>query len=303
MNSHARRAVVVGVDGSDAALGAFAHGAWEAHRRGLPLRLLHSYPTVIPYAVVGFASDPAELTYPESVGRELVADLEAKARQAFPDLEVDTVVLAGSAGAVLVDASAHAELVVVGSRGLGGFSGLLLGSAGAQLAAHSRAPVVVVRPPGDPGALGAGPPYGAVVVGVDGLPDCQAAVEFAFDQASARKVPLRAVYAWWMLPLGNLGPIDVRHYDLDAAAEEARRLLAESMAGFGENYPDVEVDLVAAHSLNPALALLDECADAGLLVVSRHGGNIVSRLILGSVSDIAVREAPCPVAVVPEPGA
>jgi nucleotide-binding universal stress UspA family protein len=295
-----RRAVVVGVDGSDAAQAALAHGAWEAHRRGAVLRLVHSHGVVAPYGVIGFAPDPSELTRAAKAGAELLADYEVRAQVAFPELDIECEVVADSPGGALVAASARAELVVVGSRGLGGFAGLLLGSVGTQLAAHSRCPVIVVRPPDDKGALGVGPAHRPVVVGIDGVSDGTSALTFAFDEASARGVPLLALYAWWMLPPSDVGPMAPRHYDLTSAGDEARRLLAEATAGWRENYPDVEVSLVPAHSMNPTVALLELSQDAGLLVVSRHGGNALTRLLFGSVGDIAVREAACPVAVVPE---
>jgi nucleotide-binding universal stress UspA family protein len=200
----------------------------------------------------------------------------------------------------VIDASAEASLVVVGSRGLGGFTGLMLGSVGSQLAAHSKSPVIVVRPPGDPGDMGVGPGRAPVVVGVDGIPESEAALDFAFDQAAARGVTLRAMYAWWMLSISALGPTDRMHYDTMQAEDEARRLLAEATAGWRGKYPDVELELVPTHALNPIVAVLDLSQDAGLLVVSRHGGNALTRLLLGSVGDVAVREASCPVAVVPE---
>jgi nucleotide-binding universal stress UspA family protein len=296
-----KRVVVVGIDGSESGQGAFAHAAWEAHRRGCTLRLVHSYRVLSPYATMGLALDPAELTAAAHAAAELLAGYETRALTAFPELDVDCAVIAGSPGGALVDASATAELVVVGSRGLGGFSGLLLGSVGTQLAAHSHAPVIVMRPPDDPGSLGVGPAHHPVVVGIDGIPDSRAALAFAFDEASARGVPLIATYAWWMLPPAGRGPMTPPHYDLVEAEEEARRLLAEAVAGWGEQYPDVEVTLRPEHSVNPTVGLLELSRKAGLLVVSRHGGNALTRLLLGSISDVAVREAECPVAVVPEP--
>jgi nucleotide-binding universal stress UspA family protein len=77
-------------------------------------------------------------------------------------------------------------------------------------------------------------------------------------------------------------------------------MLGEATAGARAQYPDVEARLVPAHALNPVVALMEASADAGLLVVSRHGGNVLTRLLFSSVGDVAVREAPCPVAVVPE---
>lgn len=299
MSAVSRWPVVAGFDGSDGSWGAVAHAAWEAHRRGVPLRLLQSFIAVTPYTVMGFAADPAEITRATNAARALLGDAEEKVRRAYPELEVESTLVAGSPGGALVEASADASLVVVGSRGLGGFTGLLLGSVGEQLAAHSRAPVIVIRPPHDIGNFGVGPPRRPVVVGVDGIPDSDAAVAFAFEEASARDVSLRAIYAWWTMPISQLGPTDRRHYDLVQAEDEARRMLAESVAGWREKYPDVSVELVAAHTMNPVVALVEASDEAGLLVVSRHGGNALTRLVFVSVADTVVRDASCPVAVVP----
>jgi nucleotide-binding universal stress UspA family protein len=293
-----KRVVVVGVDGSDAAQGAFAHGAWEAHRRGCVLRLVYASHVPPPY-VTGV--DLTDIDH--KAGADLLAEYETRAHVAFPELRTDSAVVSGAPGAALVAASANAQLVVVGSRGLGGFAGLLLGSVGTQLAAHSAAPVIVVRPPDDRGNLGVGPAHAPVVVGVDGVPGCAAALGFAFDEASARGVPLIASYAWWMLPPANLGPTSATRYDLAEAEEEARRMLAEAVGGWAQQYPDVVVTLRPEHALNPVVGLLELSCTAGLLVVSRHSGNVLSRLLFGSIGDIAVREAQCPVAVVPEQAA
>jgi nucleotide-binding universal stress UspA family protein len=288
------RPVVVGVDGSESAQGAFAHGAWEAHRRGGVLRLVY-VSHVPPRYVTGVDLSATA----RAAGAELLAEYAQRAETAYPGLRVESQVLSGSPGAVLVQASRDAALVVVGSRGLGGFAGLLLGSVGTQLAAHSAAPVIVMRPPNDRGTLGAAPASAPVVVGVDGIPESTAALGFAFEEAAARGVGLIATYAWWLLPPSELKPEAPRAYDLGEAEEAARRMLAEAVAGWRQQYPDVDVDLRPDRALNPVVGLLELSRTAGLLVVSRHGGNTFSRLLFASISDIAVREAHCPVAVVP----
>jgi nucleotide-binding universal stress UspA family protein len=109
-----------------------------------------------------------------------------------------------------------------------------------------------------------------------------------------------------MLPVSRLQPagtatLDPRaEPDLQRAEEEARRLLAEASAGARAQYPGLAVTLLPAHALNPVVALLEASDGAGLLVVSRHGGNALTRLLFSSIGDIAVREASCSVAVVPE---
>jgi nucleotide-binding universal stress UspA family protein len=292
-------AVVVGIDGSDSSHGAFAHAAWEAHRRGRALWLIHVHSYVNPLGWTAFPPDPAEFVESFHWGRRLVAEHEMQAHLAYPGLEVASSLATGPVGAALVEASSDAELVVVGSRGHGGFAGLLLGSAGTQLAAHSRSPVVIVRPVGDRGNLGASPPHRPVLVGVDAASNCQATLGFAFDEAAARGVPVQALYAWWSVAPSGLGP-EARLYDLRAARDEALRLLSESIAGWREKYPDVPVRLEPLHVPNPYIVLIEESRDAGLLVVSRHGGNALTRLLFAAVGDVAAREAYCPVAVVPE---
>jgi len=292
--------VVVGLDGSPPSRAAFAHGAWEAHRRNVPLRLVHARTEPVYGPPGAYVMDSVAERYALAAGRAVLAEYELKAHMAFPHLTVTASMVPGSAAGALVEESRDATMVVVGSRGLGGFEGLLLGSVGTQLAAHSQCPVIVIRPAAEPGNLGIGPPHLPVVVGVDGVPESEAALAFAFDEASARGVPLIALYAWWMLPAANLGPTNQWHYDLLEAEEEARRMLSEAAAGWREKYPEVETQLVAAHSMNPAVALLEAGCRAGLLVVSRHGGNTLTRLLGGSIGDSVVRQAACPVAVVPE---
>jgi nucleotide-binding universal stress UspA family protein len=291
MSAHQVRPVVAGTDGSVQAGAAVDLAAWEAARRGSPLRIVHGYQVPVPYTTMGFA--PVQLEYPMPATRTMLTETVARVRRDYPTLLVEPALIAGSPAGTLVEESREASLVVVGSRGLGGFAGLLAGSVSTQLAAHAQAPLIVVR--GD--ARRDRP----VVVGVDGTPGGDAAVAFAFDEAAARGVLLIALYAWWTLPWSNLGPIDLRHYELDEAREEARRMLAEAVAGWVEKYPDVIVEQRAAHDLNPALALEDAADAAGLLVVSRHGGNALTRLLLGSIGDALVRHAPCPVALIPEP--
>jgi nucleotide-binding universal stress UspA family protein len=300
MTATPRDAVVVGIDGSEGSQAALALACWEAQRRARPLHLVYSQEIEVPYGLLGFGPDPIELARPPKAATEMLSDLAAQARAQYPDLEVSSAVLAGPAAGTLVLASEHAELMVVGSRGLGGFAGLLLGSVGTQLAAHSRAPVIVMRPPDVKAPLGSAPQRRPVVVGVDGIPQSSAAVAFAFDEAAARDVELHVLHAWWTLPLSELGPTELRNYDVLKAQEEATRLLAEATAGWRTRYPDVTITLLPTHSLNPVAPLLDASADASLLVVSRHGGNALTRLLFSSIGDVTVREAACPVAVVPE---
>ncbi|GAA3854683.1 universal stress protein [Saccharothrix violaceirubra] len=276
--------ILVGVDGSESALDAVRWAAAEAARRGVGLDLVHVYPTPVrgyPQVVLTGGEVRRAL---EEAGRE---HLE-RARALVADVPVTVEVVPGDAAATLVGRSAAASCVVVGSRGLGGFTGLLIGSVAVALAAHARCPVVVVR--------GTEAVDGPVVVGVDGSPTAEAAVAYAFEEASLRGVGLVAVLAWTDALVD--GPLGER-FGADWAAVEAgeHRVLAERLAGWGAKYPDVAVTRAVVREL-PVRALLDHAAGASLLVAGTRGRGGFAGLLLGSTSQALIHHAPCPLAVV-----
>jgi nucleotide-binding universal stress UspA family protein len=282
--------VVVGVDGSPESRSAVDFAAWEADRRRAPLRLVHGYQPPLMYGLsAGVVYDAGT---PLRYARELVRAEAARMLGRYPNLEAVPVLAVEDPGNLLVDQSHDAALMVVGSRGLGSVHSLLIGSVSARVAAHAKAPVIVVRPPAP------GTPRSGVVVGVDGSTGSAAAVEFAFDEAAARGTGLTAVYAWVVPPTSNLGPITEHHYDPVQAREEADRVLAEATAGWAEKYPEVELVRHAVHSLNPLRTLIEESGDAELVVVGNRGHGGFTSMLLGSVSDGLVRHARVPVAVV-----
>jgi nucleotide-binding universal stress UspA family protein len=286
-----RRTVVAGVDGSECGLRAVRWAAGEAERRHRPLRLVavHSWP------MGGLVGDPGLGVDPRAVLRDVVLghlDVAADAAtRVAPGLEVERVEVTGYPAAVLQDESARADLVVLGDRGLGGFTGLLIGSVAVDLAAHASCPVVVVR--------GAEPDHRTplpepVVVGVDGSPTSEAAVEFAFEAAALRKVPLVAVHVWRdLLVDSTMAPL----LDWDAVEADEREVLAERLSGWTEKYPDVPVRRLVSRD-RPAHALVDESGRAQLVVVGSRGRGAVRGMLLGSVSQALLHHAHCPVAVV-----
>jgi nucleotide-binding universal stress UspA family protein len=196
----------------------------------------------------------------------------------------------GGAAAVLVAQSRGAAMVVVGDRGLGGFSGLLIGSVAVQLAAHADCPVLVAR--------GQSHLAGPVVLGVDGSPEASAAVAHAFDEAWLREAPLVALHAWLDPVARAAGDMLPLVYDVDQIRDEEARLLAEAVAGCREEYPDVAVqeELVRAPT---RAALIDRSVEARMLVVGTRGRGGIRGLLLGSVSQAMLHHAACPVLVVP----
>lgn len=258
------KAVVVGVDGSAGSQAAVRFAQDEARRRDLPVRLVH-------------AADG------DSSPGVLEAAIGA-AQAAAPDLVIDGVASTGAAAADLLDAARDADLLVVGARGRGGFRGLLLGSVSSQVAAHSPGPVAVVR-----GSRRSRPAAG-VIVGVDGSAGSDAAIEFAFEEAALRGLGVTAVHAFE-------APDAAAEQPRQLAAEESR-VLTDSLLGWQQKYPEVEVTarLVRGH---PAAVLTNESVDGQLLVVGPRGRGGFVGLSLGSVSQAVLHHAACPVAVVP----
>ncbi|GAA2366920.1 universal stress protein [Dactylosporangium salmoneum] len=285
------RVIVVGVDGSPESLAAVEWAAEDAVRRGCALCLVHAFVWPALYA-------PVMVTVPDEPGakgaaEETVAEAAAGAVAVAPGLEVRTDVQVRPPAAALVAASKRARTVVVGNRGLGGFAGLLLGSVGVQLAAHAACPVVIVRR----ADRQPGHEAGRVVVGVDGSPEAERAVQFAFEQASYRGTGLTAVHAYQWPATG--GPVDVLPlaYDPDDLRTDERRTLARSMSGWAGKYPGVDIRHTVVHGRAGAV-LTELSAGAQLLVVGSRGRGGFTGLLLGSVSQAAIHHAGCPVAVV-----
>jgi nucleotide-binding universal stress UspA family protein len=286
------RTVVVGYDGSPASEAAAAWAAQEAARRHAPLRLVHALALPLVRSPIGLAVmlqiDPIR----HAAERLLHATCQ-RVRTGHPELTIDVVVTVADPAPVLLHEAMDASLLVIGSRGLGEFRDLTAGSVMAHVATHATCPVVVVpaRWEADPAI----PPE--VVVGVDGSENSVAAVDFAFEQAQARGASLTAVLAW--LDPVRTGPGDLLPlvYDLDELEQESATVLAESIAGHAEQYPDVVVKekLVRGHADD---ALVEKAQWAQLLVVGSRGRGAFRGLLLGSVSRSLLHHAPCPVAVV-----
>ncbi|HEY3009530.1 MAG TPA: universal stress protein [Micromonosporaceae bacterium] len=281
--------VVVGVDGSESSLAAVRVAVREAGLRRRSLRVVHAFVwPLVQGSMTGLVQREPD-TVLRRDAEQIVRDAVAEAAKADPDVAVTGDLVTGRAGGTLVDASREAALIVLGDRGLGGFAGLLVGSIAVQVAAHGACPVLVVR--------GREHPSGPVVVGVDGSASSDAAVEMAFEEASARGAQLLAVH-FWTGPVST-GPGDMLPlvYDYDDVEADEVRLLAESLAGWRDRYPDVPVTrrVIRGH---PAHGLVDESAQAQLLVVGARGRGGFTGLLLGSVSQAVLHHAACPVAIV-----
>lgn len=292
MSDISGRPVVVGVDGSASCLHAVRWAADRCTRRGTGLRLLHACQIPTGYRS-GIVDDDALRAALESQGRDWLLDAREAAEHTAPGLHIDVVLEVAPSVPALVKESRNASLLVLGSRGLGGFTGLLVGSTSVELAGRARCPLVVVRGHGDE----APPTEGSVVVGVDGTELSEAAIGFAFDEASARDAELVAVHAWTDLVLETAFPSGAAALDFTPLAQEAEETLAERLAGWQQDYPDVRVTREVVRD-RPTRALLGFADRAQQVVVGSRGRGGFRGLLLGSTSQHLLQHAPCPVAVV-----
>ncbi|MFE9692302.1 universal stress protein [Micromonospora sp. NPDC005806] len=293
MNSANGAAVVVGVDGSEPALRAVRLAAEEAARRHRPLRVVHGF--IWPLLRVPVAA-PAE--GPPGGGlrhqaEELVAAAVAEAERTTPGLRVSGEIIDGEAAAVLLGESPTATMIVLGDRGLGGFATLVVGSVAIQVASYADCPVLVAR--------GAARATGPVVVGVDGSALSRAAVEFAVEEAAVRGTRLHAVHAYTHPVSGGPGDMQPLVYEENQLRGEEDRILAESLTGLAERYPEVPVTREAVHG-RPVAVLTEASREAQLVVVGGQGRGELSGLLLGSVSQGVLHHADCPVTVLRSPG-
>ncbi|GAA3434917.1 universal stress protein [Kutzneria kofuensis] len=285
------RQIVAAVDGSQSALDAVRWAADEAARRGMALQLTHAMSFgAIAYGGA-YAWPKGYFEAVEHAGRVFLADAESLVHKSHPGLSVTTQLVEGSPVPVLVDASEHAALIVLGSRGLGGFTGILIGSTATATIARAHCPVVVVR--GDQPA-----PDGPVVVGVDGSPTSEDALAWAYEEASSRGVELVAVHGWTEFASESSYAF-ARQFivDWDAVQTRQEQHLAERLAGYAEKYPDVTVRRVV-EGCRARQLLLDQARGAQLVVVGSRGRAELGGLLLGSTSQALIRHAPCPVLVV-----
>jgi nucleotide-binding universal stress UspA family protein len=135
--------IVVGVDGSEGAKGALRFALDEARLRGAAVRAVAAWH--VPSAAYGGPSDTPDMALIRRMEPEARSALERAVAEAGDlTVELEVVVREGAPAQVLLDESQDAELLVVGSRGLGGFRGLLLGSVSQQCSHHASCPVVIV---------------------------------------------------------------------------------------------------------------------------------------------------------------
>ncbi|WP_114451776.1 universal stress protein [Halopolyspora algeriensis] len=294
MSARGSKPIVVGIDDSPASFQALRWAAREAAHRSAPLRVVHGDVSSMTHG-----PDMPMVSFPDTYQHAVQRQVEQWLRKAVeaveveaPGVEVDVQMRTGSARTVLIDESKTAQLAVVGSRGSGGFGGLVLGSVAVALCRHGHCPVAVLRGP-DNGAAIVGRP---VVVGVDGSRGGDPALTWAFEAASARSAELVAVHVWHDLVAGEMWTRAQVDCTRDSVQADEERLLAEVLAGWRESYPNTTVQQVVSCG-KPAKVLLERANNAQLLVLGARGRGGFAGLLLGSTSQVLIHHSPCPVLV------
>lgn len=281
----AETGVVVGVDGSEHCLEAVRWAADTAAAYRLPLTVLYARPDAMAQPML-VGGPTGLLADARDVARAQQSDLQIRALQ-MPDAPVQSLLAAGE----------NADLIVLGSRGVEGFRGLLLGSTTMHVAPYARCPVVVVRTetegsfpiedvadyPGNPGQ---------VVLGYDGSPASNRAAAFAFRHAEAIGCGVVAVTVEPSRSEPETEEIDPENATPGSDTSAFHSPVIVTATAF----PGVPVSFVAGTG-RPAEVLLSQGVGAELLVVGSRGSGGFTGLVMGSVSQKVLAHARCPVAV------
>lgn len=290
MDSIGNQTIVVGIDGSENSDAALDWAVAEASRRRLHLHLFCAGIRQIPGGESiynDFQMDAVVTREARAAADERLAAASVRARELSPDLAVTIDSAVDRAAGGLVELSSRADTIVLGRSGHGPMMGAVLGSVALQVVTHAQCPVVVVHK-----ANGDTSDTRGVVVGIDGSAVSELALGYAFEQASSRGVQLDVVHAWWTtVPRGLTQDIRTDQFTHE------RLTLSETLVGWSEKYPDVEVR--RSLPMGPTVLTLTEAAKhAELLVVGSRGKGGFTSLLLGSVSQGVLQHAACTVAVV-----
>ena len=275
---------LVGHDGSDGAAHAVDWALAQAAGRDVELAILRTWQLqALEFPIPDVSIDAFAPTRACENIDEIVETGRAN------DIVVTSNVVRGPASQTLLDASEDASMLVVGSRGLGGFKRLLLGSVSSQCATHARVPTVVV-----PHSASTDRPVHRIVVGLDGSDRSQRALDWAIGFAPKDSV-IRVVGAWMLSKSGFVAVTQRYTGELDEARDR-----------FNEIMDAVESDAQATRFerrfafADPATTLLKEGNEADLVVVGQRGHSGLSATVLGSVSTHVLHRSTVPVAVVPD---
>lgn len=293
--------VVVGYDGSDHAKAAVEWGTVEAVRRGVPLRLVHALGMPL---IVSAYGGPTRFEPTDEMRGHATKALERAAEQARsvrPSVVVETVTTLEDAPLALLRQSHPGDLIVVGTRGLGGVASMFVGSVSVRVATQAPCPVVVV--PTSEDNKPATTSLDRIVVGVDGGANSRRALGLAMNLAEESGGEVVVVHSW-EIPFAY-DPVALTasgwQPQEELFEEQSEKLVAELVADVVDERredSDVTISVVRTKS-SPADALLEAATGADAIVVGSRGRGSVRGLLLGSVSQTVLHHATVPVVVLP----
>lgn len=281
-----RHGILVGVDGSEPSNAAVVWAAREAALRHVPLTLIHMLNAAVPM----YPEMPLSMgmgIWRDEDGRRVLQHAVKVAEDVIGTgrpVPVSTELKCSPPVHTLVQLSENADMLVVGSHGRSAVGRGLLGSVSSGVIRRANCPVAVIRDETEH-------PEAPVVVGIDGSPASELATALAFEEASRRGAELKAVHAW-----SDIEAVELPGLDWTVFKEDADRILAERLAGWQEQYPDVPVQRVVVCD-RPARQLIKQAESAQLVVVGSHGRGAVGAMLLGSVSNSVVHSTSTPVIV------
>ncbi|MEU6844285.1 universal stress protein [Streptomyces sp. NPDC046716] len=292
MSSLSERPITAGIDGSAESRDAADWAAREAVRHGLPLRLLHAGPgTAAP-------SGLPELDAPAERAAAALHDLPRQLSYAHPALEIRFGHTDGAPVPVLLDAAASSTMLVLGSRGLSGFTGFLVGSVAAAVCARATGPVALVRAGQRPEDERTGPvpaPYRPVLAGLDLAHPGDDLLTHAFEAAAVRGMELQVLHAWTLPALHDYAPGTTPPGDAAGAETERFRALHATLLPWRHKFPEIRVVERLEYG-HPAHHLLMAAETAGLVLIGRR---TTAGARLGHVAHTLIHRTKCPVLLVP----
>jgi nucleotide-binding universal stress UspA family protein len=272
--------IIVGYDGSPGSELALHWAAREASDRGTTLTVCHAWAP----EDLALLLEPRLFDLAGRQGEEIVRQGLSHAEPFAGPGGVQPLLAAGPPARVLCEHSGTASMVVVGSRGHGRISGLLLGSVAWQLAGHGQGRIVIVR--GHDRAANSAP--GPVVAGVDGSAASHAVLQFAAEEAALRRVPVLAVCALADAQ-GHLG-----------GARQVEEEFSSLLTGWEKQHPDVTM-LRQVSQASPRTALLEAGVEAQMIIAGARGRGGIPSMTLGSAATALLHYAHCPVGIIRPP--
>ena len=280
--------VVVASDGTAAALRGVRYAAFEANRLGVGLEIVHVVPSYLPHGPSPKIPDGAL----QQFGRSVIEHSMEAARDTAPDVHVVSRLVSGSRVRSIVEAASSARLLVLGTRALTLGQRVWTGATVAGVCSRAHCPVVVV-PEDWPVKSADG--MSKIVVGFKSPKHAAELLASALELAHSRGAEVMVLHAW-KLPSAYDDIVTNRVQEEEWAVEQTA-MIQSVLDQVRDSYPDVKVSIEVVHD-RPAHALAEASRESDRLLISRpvHGGYLHH---LGAVARGVLREAHCPVEVLP----